>query len=498
MSSNNRYFGGMLLLIRKSIRKGVKVIDNLDGDKILIKLEKSFFNFKNDVYIIFTYASPALSPYVKHLDYDLFRKIEEDISLYSAKGNVIVAGDFNAKTNTMNDFVLDDGDDHTPVNDIDMYMHDSYMSRQNVDTHAVDAQGKKLLELCKNSRVRILNGRTNGDRFGKFTRFPAAIRESPSTIDYVLADCEIRQQIKSLTVLPSYGLSDHECLCLAINTKFSSAEEGEDHTPVNKTSLFKYAKENIFSLRLNTVEGKNKLNDFLITHNGVSDKETINSMCQDFTDLISFFSKSAKLHPTKRHRKQKRHANDSPWYSSTCRAVKQSLNIANRLLRKNPFDKSAQTKYINARKKFKSICKTTEQEFRKKLTSKLLRAENKNPKEFWDVIQKMRKWGNVVKGDNPIDPSEWQIHFQSLLNQKSDLTSETCAEIKRMENSPSFSDLDFRITSQDIMKAFKRLNKKATPGPDKISGKLIYAGVRELMPLILLVFNKRFSHAHMP
>ena len=42
--------------------------------------------------------------------------------------------------------------------------------------------------MCKNSHVRILNGRTRGDRTGRFTRFPLSLRETPSTLDYMLAD----------------------------------------------------------------------------------------------------------------------------------------------------------------------------------------------------------------------------------------------------------------------------------------------------------------------
>ena len=148
----------------------------------------------------------------------------------------------------MNDFVLDNGDNHTPVIDIDCYIYDSPIGRQNLDTHPVDAQGKKLLQLCKNSRIRILNGRTKEDRLGNFTRYPITERESPSSIDYVLADCNIHDKIRSLTIMPSFGLSDHECLCVSINTKFlcEYVEDVTDETPVIKGCPIKYADNNLF------------------------------------------------------------------------------------------------------------------------------------------------------------------------------------------------------------------------------------------------------------
>ena len=49
VSENSRYFGGSMLLIKKGIRKGIKVFDSLDGDKIWIRLKKDFFRFEKDI-----------------------------------------------------------------------------------------------------------------------------------------------------------------------------------------------------------------------------------------------------------------------------------------------------------------------------------------------------------------------------------------------------------------------------------------------------------------
>ena len=85
--------------------------------------------------------------------------------------------------------------------------------------------------------------------------------------------------------------------------------------------------------------------------------------------------------------------------------------------------------------------------------------------------------------------------FQTLLNEKSKLTDETKHELENLEQTPLFSELDFKITSAEIIHAGKRLNKKASAGPDKISGKLLIEGLAELLPVIMQLFNKIFSHA---
>ena len=64
-SQNSRYFGGMLLLIKKQYRKGIKINKNLDVDALEITLLHNFFDMKENVKIIFTYAGPITSSYTK-------------------------------------------------------------------------------------------------------------------------------------------------------------------------------------------------------------------------------------------------------------------------------------------------------------------------------------------------------------------------------------------------------------------------------------------------
>ena len=219
ISSNNRFYGGSLLLIKSNIKEGVKIVENNNAEKVWIKFDKKFFNLTRDLYQCFSYAPPLSSPYTQSLDFDVLETLENDIAQHKHEGNVIVGGDFNGKTGRELDFVLDEDDKHSPIVDIPSYIGDIPLKRQNYDNHSVDKQGERLLELCRNSSIRILNGRIKGDRFGKFTRYPMAVRESPSTLDYVLADTEIMKEIDYFLVLSNLGLSDHECLSFSVNSK---------------------------------------------------------------------------------------------------------------------------------------------------------------------------------------------------------------------------------------------------------------------------------------
>ena len=50
----------------------------------------------------------------------------------------------------------------------------------------------------------------------------------------------------------------------------------------------------------------------------------------------------------------------------------------------------------------------------------------------------------------------------------------------------------------EIETALKRLNKKPSPGANKMSGNLLFTGKDELMPVFKLVLNKMFSHSIQP
>ena len=109
------------------------------------------------------------------------------------------------------------------------------------------------------------------------------------------------------------------------------------------------------------------------------------------------------------------------------------------------------------------------------------------------------EWGkNTADPGESIPPSEWLNYFQSLLSEKIPTAPVILKELQTLEQEPYFSELDYCITAADINSALKRLNKNSSPGPDKISGAHLLAGIDVLMPALKLLFNKMFSSAKQP
>ena len=63
---------------------------------------------------------------------------------------------------------------------------------------------------------------------------------------------------------------------------------------------------------------------------------------------------------------------------------------------------------------------------------------------------------------------------------------------RKLQNHASnnnFSPLDFRITTDEILKGISKLKKNKSPGKDSITNNMIKAGQCELVPVLAKVFN---------
>ena len=156
------------------------------------------------------------SSYSKTRNVNILEKIESNY--IDGGNNILIMGDLNGKTKNGEDFVRDEADKHSPIN-VPFYTKDNYLKRENMDDHPIDAEGKIILDLCKSTGLRILNGRTLGDINGQFTRYSTRnTGDKPSVIDYALCSNPLRNEVINFTVLPFTGQSDHCCISLKIKT----------------------------------------------------------------------------------------------------------------------------------------------------------------------------------------------------------------------------------------------------------------------------------------
>ena len=113
---------------------------------------------------------------------DLIGELEVEMLHFLQKGDIIVQGDFNARTGNMQETISDD--DNVFLNVPEDYEADEPYIRQSQDSGTINSRGRNLLETCTALNLRILNGRIVGDLGGKKTCFHY---NGSSVVDYVIA-----------------------------------------------------------------------------------------------------------------------------------------------------------------------------------------------------------------------------------------------------------------------------------------------------------------------
>ena len=417
--------------------------------------------------------------------YDLFSELEQECCNKKQLGNILLAGDLNARTNNQPDFVLDYNDRFSPVSDLDSYVADQPLPRNNMDITPCNSHGEKLLDLCKTLSLRILNGRYS-DESGTFTRFPTKIGDSPSAIDYFIADSTLLKDIKDFKIQPFTNISDHCCITSSISSNLSK-DTNTDDLNIDLTPLPAQFKPDQISLGL----FKKALS--LSIEKYTEHKEDVNIALADINEVIlSAANQTMKIRTNRPKKLSPRNRNRKKWYDDECRKLKSKLNIAKKGLQTRPFDQNALSNYLTCRKRYKRCLKRAEKQFKNHLLDKLLALENENPKEYWKIVGKMRCW-NCEKSD-PVDAIKthrWIKHFETLFGKDSSSHLDECKSVV-------FNELNFHIKQQEISSAINSLKRNKSPGIDGIVNEFLIAGKEYLLQPLCNLFNLILTSSSYP
>ena len=134
----------------------------------------------------------------------------------------MVIGDFNAHTGRAADFIISDSDADYATYDT-QYSPDLKCDIRNSEDEIICSRGRDLLDLCIQSKMRILNGRLLGDLSGKYTSHRSL---GSSVIDYCICSDKLLSKILSMKVHDfDRSLSNHCMLSCILSVNF------EEHRP---------------------------------------------------------------------------------------------------------------------------------------------------------------------------------------------------------------------------------------------------------------------------
>ena len=178
---------GILILYKKKLNNHINFYPTNQNLVVFFKLKASILSSSLDLICGCVYIPPSGSLYAKPDDFETLQTELLEIRLHK-NCNILLLGDFNAKTKTLPDFIETDKFDSSLFYSDDAEHVDT--TRYNQDLHEPDDYGHNLINLCKVQNLLIVNGRLGKDHgLGKFTT------RNNSLIDYCLASPELFKEI---------------------------------------------------------------------------------------------------------------------------------------------------------------------------------------------------------------------------------------------------------------------------------------------------------------
>ena len=480
---NGRSSGGLALGFKTALKQGINYISKHENF-IWVKLDKDFFNIEQPIFLCAIYIPPQDSPYFNP---DIFTDLEKDITKFSTEGLIMLTGDLNARTGCVPDF--DDSDFCTHIPGVNLPQQNDIRRRKNYDPQVND-HGKSLIELCKTCELRIVNGRTTGDSFGRITyHSPKGI----STVDYFIVSHEMLNLINNFIVKEPTIFSDHSQLICWLNFQPPASPKTDSHSKVKTYNIpkqfiwdqssaenFRNAlKHDDFLLRISAFENT----EFTSDHTG------IDLATEQFTKIITDTClRSLKVPCLKK--KPKKH---KLWFDKDCALLRKNLSTLSNKKHRNPHDTNLRHNYHTSRKAYKKLIKCKKSKHLNSQIEDLV--SHKDSHKFWDYLKLLKEGHNTSSNNHDIPADRLYTHFQNLhssVRPSSLLPSHNTIreKLSSLEDTKTTHNyLDETISLAEIESMTKLLQSKKAPGPDKIRNEMLKAGLQYLKTALCKLFN---------
>lgn len=318
-----RKSGGIGVFVKNDIAKHVSIV-NTESEYILwVKIDRNYTKLEDDLLIGIIYIPPSQSRFYSE---DEFSNLNDEItSMCSKYDYVFITGDANARTSELIDYTHSDKflSEYFNFDEDTLLFYDSINTIQ-LDNFCIERKSKdsktnnigyKLIDICKNNNLYILNGRIGNDKhIGNLTF------RNQSLIDYTLASTQAISLIKQFDITDTDALmSDGHSI---LNMYLSIRTVVETPTAINGDNNIKYKPkwnheqshqfiDNINDDEFN--EMKMKL-EFCHQH---PTKDSVNEVAKTIAEIFTNSAKVTFVECSKSNTPNK--TSDKPWFGPKCR-----------------------------------------------------------------------------------------------------------------------------------------------------------------------------------
>jgi len=504
---------GIGIFVKNSIYGHISVIPDTTSDSTLwIKIEETLLGY--EVLLGAVYIPHENSVFHKP---EIFDDLYNDIMTLSCTYNtsICLIGDFNSRTGNLPDFIESSkydafsnfencfpGIDHEmSINNLNTLGFDS--NRYNCD-NKTNNNGYKLIDMCKNFDLRLVNGRVGNDKFvGDYT---CISKNGNSTIDYAVTSAHILPNIVDFKIdCFDPCLSDkHKAIYFSLKptykqqmspSRLSDQEGGTNNmnqsgftkSPVGKTVWSSNIKED-YKNNFNDVAMKTLLDNLNHTQSSDLDQNSMDDICTKITDVLIEPAKNVgifkinKLNAGVKTNSAITKVQPKPWFNFSC-AKKRS----DYLKLKNKLSKVKSDENINkikaAANVYKKHIRKTKKEFYKNLVNDLRNKKYNDPKQFWNVLNKAEN----PKLPCPITIDKLFNHFRGLNSAEDNSQPE---EFDPREIDHSINEfINSEISLNEVLDAKTKLKNNKAGGADDLINEFIIHSPELMLELICKLFN---------
>ena len=499
--------GGLCCYFKKHIIKGVTQLPWDFEDGVSFKLDKSFFGWREDLYIIFVYVRPSSSSRNDLIDgVNVFETIQNEISKYADQGGIVCVGDFNARVaEKLECLITDENSENTKSNNLsllqcnmhsvddedervidknDILNNGMSVKRVNKDK-ATNDHGAELLSMCYASDMIILNGRTGDDKgVGDFT---FVNHRGTSTNDFVICDKKSLYYVCKFVIDNVNIFSDHKTLLFDLCINVTSIKENEEHfnrnIVVEKRARWRDENKGDFLTNLNKDEINHRLNSLhslLTDDNTTIDDSQLEYCIGELTDVLSLAGEKNIKSISKGG--NSKHIKNNSWYDEDCNIQKLIFEEFRHRWYETG-DDSHRLRMCVERNKYRKMCRDKKREANLDEAQKLLFLGKHNQKEFWNKIRD--------KPNIDVPNCNFFEHFKSLANKESNIGEEGKRNIENeiQERIVEVDELDKDIDIIELEAAIKELKKNKASGDDLILNEFIIYAPMKIKLILLCIFN---------
>ena len=496
--------GGIIIYVKSELYNSKMLVKTDCDDIIWLKFEPGVFS-ENALYLCVCYVLPTGTSREVIVETSVFDRVSNDIAYFQSNNNesdcsFIICGDMNARTKDLPDMVLDDNFVHLPLPD-DYILDDFIMPRASEDKKS-NQNGTLLFEFCKQTNMRILNGRTGSDNgIGKFTCHK---HRGKSVVDYILVSTDILPLICSFDIGDPNILSDHSFLYCSI---WANSHHSNDRL---------FNDENIEYVSYKYVWDDNLLNEFKsrlcspdvtvildeARHTLVSEQispANIDTGLNLIVEGIEMCTKPLFSKPLKvRYQECSFSDNKLPWFDDNCRMKRIEFYRFLNIFRNDKTDQN-RCNMVSARSEFKTSLRHARYRYDQLQTQKLNESKHKNAKAYWKLLKGA---SNISKPN--LSRSNFAAYFKAVNNPDSAFYTPDDDVIyfnERYLNGElqvMFSELDVSISMIEVSKAIDELSNGKSAGPDRLINEFFINDKAFLIPYLHILFNKVFESSYFP